>query len=85
MLCFRAHFFLFVYELADIALEEAPPANNTMSFGVALRGFPVTGQQAFGEKTDSWGIFNNRSDSGAGEPSKVYIDHCLLIIRLVGV
>lgn len=52
-------------------LDECPFANNTMSFGIAVRGFPKSGQQAFGERVDSWGLYNNRSENSVDEPSKV--------------
>ncbi len=54
-----------------IVLEECPFANNTISFGIAVRGFPKSGQQAIGERSDSWGIFNNRSEASSGDTSKV--------------
>lgn len=52
-------------------LDECPFANNTMSFGIAVKGFPKSGQQAFGERADSWGIYNNRSENSVEEPSKI--------------
>ena len=55
-----------------IVLDEAPVCNNTMSFGIAKKGFPNSGQQAFGEKNDSWGLYNNRSESSTRDPTKVY-------------
>ena len=66
-------------------LEECPFANNTMSFGIAIKGFPRSGQQALGERGESWGIFNNRAESSAGEPSKVchIISLVLVGIRLI--
>ena len=54
-------------------LDSCPFANNTMSFGIAVKGFPKSGQQAVGERQDSWGILNNRSEPSVDEPSKVLL------------
>ena len=60
-------------------LEECPFANNTLSIGVSIKGFPRSGQHGFGERPESWGIHNNRSESGVHDPAKV-----LASGRLVG-
>ena len=50
-------------------LDEAPAFNNTMSFGIAVEGFPNCGSRSIGEVAGSWGLYNNRSSSS--EPSKI--------------
>ena len=42
-------------------LDEAPQFNNSMSFGLALEGFPNMGASSIGECHNSWGLYNNRS------------------------
>eukprot|EP01041_Mallomonas_annulata_P002438 gene2438-4728_t len=53
----------------SVRLDEAPHFNNTLSFGIALEGFPSMGDSAFGEAGHSWGMYNNRSSTH--EMSKV--------------
>ena len=49
-------------------LDETKDADNTMSFGIAVEGFPVSGASAIGERSNSWGLKNYRA---AGTQSEV--------------
>lgn len=46
-------------------LQEAPRAPNWLTFGLAKRNFPASSSNGIGRTLNSWGIFDDRSNSAA--------------------